>query len=82
MTTASSLAPSVRRQLFVVMAAQPNVGVFGQQASAFAGVLSRDGYPTDFLWNKYGHAWIGVRTEFLPALQAVAAREVRTGVLR
>jgi enterochelin esterase-like enzyme len=81
MTTASSLAPSVRRQLFVVMAAQPNVGVFGQQASAFAGVLSRDGYPTDFLWNAYGHAWIGVRTEFLPALQAVAAREVRTGVL-
>jgi enterochelin esterase-like enzyme len=81
MTTADRLAPAVRRQLFVVMAAQPNVGVFGQQASAFARVLSHDGYPTDFLWNTYGHAWIGVRTEFIPALQAIAAREVQTGVL-
>ncbi len=81
MTSAGSLPPTTRRQLFIVMAAQPNVGVFGQQASAFASVLARDGYPTDFLWNRFGHAWAGVRTEFIPSLQAVAAREVQTGVL-
>ena len=82
MVTAARLAPSVRRQLFVVMAAARNDGVFGQQATAFAKVLDGAGYPADFLWNAYGHAWKAVRLEFVPALQAVAARQVRTGVLR
>ena len=82
MVTATRLAPGVRRQLFVVIAAQPNVGVFGQQATAFANVLQREGYPADFLGNQYGHAWKGVRLEFVPALQAVAAREVLTGALQ
>ena len=82
MDTATQLAPSVRRQLFVVLADQPDVGVFGQQAAAFANVLKREGYPADFLWNQYGHAWKGVRLEVIPALEAVSAREVRTGVLQ
>ena len=81
MQTADSLPSAVRGQLFLVLSAQPGLGVFGAQASQFAAVLTRDGYPTDFLWNQLGHAWKAVRQEFLPALQAIAEREVRTGVL-
>jgi enterochelin esterase-like enzyme len=79
--TAGRLPPAVRRQLFVVLSAQPETGIFGQQASQFASVLTRDGYPADFLWNQFGHAWKAVRLEFIPALHAVAEREVETGVL-
>ncbi len=79
--TAGRLPPAVRSQLFVVLSAQPNTGVFGQQASQFASVLTRGGYPADFLWNQFGHAWKAVRLEFIPALHAVAEREVETGVL-
>ncbi|MGC8634784.1 MAG: alpha/beta hydrolase [Candidatus Limnocylindrales bacterium] len=79
--TAGRLPPAVRSQLFVVLSAQPDIGVFGQQAVQFASVLTRDGYPTDFLWNQFGHAWKAVRLEFIPALHAVAEREVETGVL-
>ena len=81
MQTADTLPAAVRGQLFLVLSAQPGLGVFGAQASQFAAVLTRDGYPTDFLWNQLGHAWKAVRQEFLPALQAIAEREVRTGVL-
>ncbi len=81
MQTADTLSSAVRSQLFLVLSAQPGLGVFGAQASRFAAVLTRDGYPTDFLWNQLGHAWKAVRQEFLPALQAIAEREVRTGVL-
>ena len=81
METADTLPSTVRSQLFVVLSAQPGLGVFGAQASQFATVLSRAGYPTDFLWNQLGHAWKAVRQEFIPALLAVAEREVRTGVL-
>ena len=82
MQTAPTLAPAVRSQLFVVLSSQPDLGVFGSQASQFATVLTRAGYPTDFLWNQLGHAWKEVRLEFVPALWAVAEREVLTGVLR
>ncbi len=82
MQTASTLAPAVRDRLFVVLSSQPDLGVFGSQASQFAAVLRRAGYPTDFLWNQLGHAWKEVRLEFVPALWAVAEREVLTGVLR
>jgi enterochelin esterase-like enzyme len=82
MLTAERLPPALRRQLFIVLSAQPDAGVFGQQASQFAAVLTREGYPTDFLWNQLGHAWKAVRLEFIPALRAVAERQVQTGVLR
>ena len=81
MQTAGTLPSTARRQLFVVLSAEPDLGVFGAQSSQFATVLSRDGYPTDFLWNQLGHAWKAVRQEFLPALRAIAEREVLTGVL-
>lgn len=79
--TADRLPAAQRRQLFWVLSAQPDEGVFGQQASAFARVLVRDGYPSDFLWNRLGHAWAAVRQEFVPALQAVAERQVQARVL-
>ncbi len=81
MQTAGTLPTAARRRLFVVLSAQPDLGVFGAQASQFAAVLTGDGYPTDFLWNQLGHAWKAVRLEFLPALRAIAEREVQTGVL-
>ncbi len=81
MQTAGELATSVRAHLFVVMSAQPDLGIFGQQASQFARVLTANGYATDLIWNQLGHAWKAVRLEFVPALQAVAEREVRTGAL-
>jgi enterochelin esterase-like enzyme len=82
MQTADAIPPAARRRLFVVLAAQPGLGVFGQQASQFAQVLARDGYPTALLWNQLGHAWKAVRLEFIPALRAVAERQVQTGVLQ
>jgi len=81
MQTAGELPASVRAHLFIVMSAQPDLGVFGQEASQFARVLADNGYATDLIWNQLGHAWKAVRLEFVPALQAVAAREVRTGAL-
>jgi enterochelin esterase-like enzyme len=81
MQTAGELPASVRAHLFVVMSAQPDLGVFGQQASQFARVLARTGIAADLIWNQLGHAWKAVRMEFVPALQAVAEREVRTGAL-
>ena len=81
MQTAGELPASVRARLFVVMSAQPDLGIFGQQASRFARVLADNGYATDLIWNQLGHAWKAVRLEFVPALQAVAEREVLTGAL-
>jgi len=81
MQTAGELPASVRAHLFIVMSAQPDLGVFGQQASQFARILGKNGYATDLIWNQLGHAWKAVRLEFVPALQAVAEREVRTGAL-
>jgi hypothetical protein len=72
----------VRRELFVVLSAQPGQGVFGTQAAQFAAALTRDGYPSDLQWNQLGHAWTAVRQAFVPALLAIAEREVETGVLR
>ena len=82
MQTAAELAPSVRRQLFVVLSGEPDEPPFGEQLGSFARVLQDAGYPTDLLWNRLGHAWAAVKGEFVPALRAVAQREVLTGVLR
>ncbi len=79
---AATIPAAVRPTLFAVLAAQPDEAIYGAQATAYAAELKRLGYPTDLLWNSLGHAWVEVRTELPPALEAVAARMVETGVIR
>jgi len=78
----ATIPAAIRQTLFVVLSAQPDETIYGAQAVGYAADLKKLGYPTDVLWNALGHAWVAVRAELSPALEAVAARMAETGVLR
>ena len=61
-----TLAPVVRRSVFVVLVAQPGNPFFGSQAAAFAAVLGRAGYPLAVIATGQGHSLGQVRTALAP----------------
>lgn len=80
MRLAETIAPVVRRSIFVVLVAQPGNPFFGGQAAAFAGVLERAGYPLAVIAAGRGHSWGQVRSVLAAALELVALRQARLGV--
>jgi enterochelin esterase-like enzyme len=74
------VAPSLRRQLFVVLSANPNEVFYGPQYHAFVAVLQAAGVPTGLMPTNRGHAWAAVRGQLPTALQLVAAHQAAEGV--
>ncbi len=79
---AGMLSASERSGIFFLLVADPYQSFYASQASAFAAVLARDGYPHSVLWTGIPHGWSQVNAEFARTLELVAAREVATGVFR
>jgi enterochelin esterase-like enzyme len=74
------VAASVRRQLFVILSANPNEVFYGPQYHAFVARLQADGVPTGLMPTNRGHAWAAVRAQLPTALELVAAHQAAAGV--
>jgi enterochelin esterase-like enzyme len=69
-----------RRSLFVAFSADPANHFYGDQITAFAGVLDAAGVPMAILPTPLGHSWAAVREQLPDMLAMLAARQVQLGV--
>jgi enterochelin esterase-like enzyme len=77
---ASTLSTAQRDAMFFVLSADPREWLYGPQYEAMAAVLRQEHYHFLLLPTQLGHACQATRVTLPPALHAVAARWVATGV--
>jgi hypothetical protein len=80
MTVAGRLSPATRDLLDFVLVYKPDQPGYGPDGIAFGKTLVANGYGLQTVTATEPHGWPQVRDYFPDALEAWAAREVRTGV--
>jgi len=76
----ATIPAALRRNLFMVMEADPNSAPFGPQMAAFSQVLAANDVPQALFQTPLGHAWGVYRLALPGALRLVAARQAALGV--
>jgi enterochelin esterase-like enzyme len=77
---ATSLAPSVRSDLYFVLVAQTSQEFYGPQATGFAEILDGAGITYYFIHANSPHGWNQVADYFGQALVRVGSRQAELGV--
>jgi hypothetical protein len=77
----SSLAPAVRRDLYLVVIADPNQPFYGPEAANFDSLLKSDGFAFTPVTSPYPHGWPQVRNEFPVAMADWSAHLAAARVL-
>jgi enterochelin esterase-like enzyme len=76
------LPATQRTGLFVTFSADPANHFYGDQITAFAGVLAASNVPIGILPTPLGHSWAAVREQLPDVLALLAARQVKLGVFK